>query len=382
MKLPSLLAVVLSVILIGHHANGQEDTTKTTVPGLEQTNDVDVSPTDVGILEPENSTTSTEDGPSKNDVLDTAAWIGGWILAVGSYAGRQNRRPSYNGYIGYAEDLPKIYIPNQLTAGELNRALRLTTEKQAVTEVNEMSSFIDFFVSKRSREDLARTPFLTLYVDDKDNSFVVSEEALNDTRVSLTAEGIEEELAEMVVDLLKVLRWPVGGLNTFEELFSEANRQYMEVMSFMENMGLAKLDKGDLQTSYTLTKNASRLVHSALNVTVWHPCSTTSYCNLEDYWVFREYKRFQEQNQDMVDTSASIVRLPTDLSWNSVKATLQTIYKEGVQNVHLFQFLTKTLDYLNIDTGVKGMSQLSPSMTQALTDSMWHLFGRIHPISN
>jgi len=382
MKLPSLLAVVLSVILIGHHANCQEDTTTTTIPGLKDPNEVDISPTDVGILEPDNSTTSTEDGPSKNDVLDTAAWIGGWILAVGSYAGRQNRRPSYNGYIGYAEDLPKIYIPNQLTAGELNRALRLTTEKQAVTEVNEMSSFIDFFVSKRSREDLARTPFLTLYVDDKDNSFVVSEEALNDTRVSLTAEGIEEELAEMVVDLLKVLRWPVGGLNTFEELFSEANRQYMEVMSFMENMGLAKLDKGDLQTSYTLTKNASRLVHSALNVTVWHPCSTTSYCNLEDYWVFREYKRFQEQNQDMVDTSASIVRLPTDLSWNSVKATLQTIYKEGVQNVHLFQFLTKTLDYLNIDTGVKGMSQLSPSMTQALTDSMWHLFGRIHPISN
>ena len=150
----------------------------------------------------------------------------------------------------------------------------------------------------------------------------------------------------------------------------------------MENMGLAKLDKGDSQTSYTLTKNASRLVHSALNVTVWHPCSTTSYCNLEDYWVFREYKKFQEHNQDMVDTSASIVRLPTDLSWNSVKATLQTIYKEGVQNVHLFQFLTKTLDYLDIDTGIKGMSQLSPSMTQALTDSMWHLFGRIHPISN
>ena len=93
-----------------------------------------------------------------------------------------------------------------------------------------MSSFIDFFVSKRSREDLARTPFLTLYVDEKDNSFVVSEEALNDTRVSLTAEGIEEELAEVVVDLLKVLRWPVGDLNTYEELFSEANRQYMEVM--------------------------------------------------------------------------------------------------------------------------------------------------------
>ena len=94
-----------------------------------------------------------------------------------------------------------------------------------------MSSFIDFFVSKRSREDLARTPFLTLFVDEKDNSFVVSEEALNDTRVSLTESyGIDKDLAKVVVDLLKVLRWPAGDLNTFEELFSEANRQYMEVM--------------------------------------------------------------------------------------------------------------------------------------------------------
>ena len=67
MRLPSLLALVLSVTLIGHHANCQEDTTTTTIPGLEEPYEVDISPTHVGILEPDNSTTSTDDGPSKND---------------------------------------------------------------------------------------------------------------------------------------------------------------------------------------------------------------------------------------------------------------------------------------------------------------------------
>ena len=95
----------------------------------------------------------------------------------------------------------------------------------------QMSSFIDFFVSKRTGPFGPRTKLLTVYVDEKDGSFVASEKALNMTSVSLTESyGIDEELAKVVVDMLKVLRWPVGGLNTFEELFSEANRQYMEVM--------------------------------------------------------------------------------------------------------------------------------------------------------
>ena len=71
-------------------------------------------------------------------VLDTLAWAANWITSVGLYAGRQE------GPLGRAdskpyEDLPNIYIPNELTANEIVRALMLTGKKQMVEENKEVT---------------------------------------------------------------------------------------------------------------------------------------------------------------------------------------------------------------------------------------------------
>ena len=71
-----------------------------------------------------------------------AAWVGTWFMAVGAYSGRQERpfrgpqevRP----FGSINDDLPDIYIPNELTGNEITEAFRLGGQKQAVVEVNEV----------------------------------------------------------------------------------------------------------------------------------------------------------------------------------------------------------------------------------------------------
>ena len=71
-------------------------------------------------------------------VFDTAAWVANWIVGVGSYAGRQQRpfRRSPEGET--LENMPSIYIPQQLTANEIVRALKLTGKQQMLVEKNEV----------------------------------------------------------------------------------------------------------------------------------------------------------------------------------------------------------------------------------------------------
>merc|ERR1711974_11042 len=56
------------------------------------------------------------------DVLDTFAWASNWFMALGLYAGRQPRR-GY-GRFDLSDDLPKIFIPNELTGNEIVRAIK------------------------------------------------------------------------------------------------------------------------------------------------------------------------------------------------------------------------------------------------------------------
>ena len=71
-------------------------------------------------------------------VFDTAAWVANWIVSVGSYAGRQ-QRPWRRHPSETLENMPKIYIPQQLTANEIVRALKLTGKQQMLVEKNEVS---------------------------------------------------------------------------------------------------------------------------------------------------------------------------------------------------------------------------------------------------
>ena len=74
-----------------------------------------------------------------NLVLDTAAWVLNWLASVGSYAGRQER-PWRRPRDEPLDDLPKIYIPNELTGNEIVRALKLTGKEQMVVEENEVKA--------------------------------------------------------------------------------------------------------------------------------------------------------------------------------------------------------------------------------------------------
>ena len=51
-------------------------------------------------------------------VLDTLAWAANWITSVGLYAGRQERPWGRDDSAAH-EDLPNIYIPNELAGSEI-----------------------------------------------------------------------------------------------------------------------------------------------------------------------------------------------------------------------------------------------------------------------
>ena len=71
-------------------------------------------------------------------VLDLGAWVGTWMVALGAYAGRQER-PYRRQDDTPKDDLPDVYIPNELSANEIEKAFSLAGKKQAVIEANEVS---------------------------------------------------------------------------------------------------------------------------------------------------------------------------------------------------------------------------------------------------
>ena len=103
---------------------------------------------------------------------------------------------------------------------------------------------------------------------------------------------------------------------------------------------------------------------------------------MDNYQDYKEYQKYEEQIERMIQASASILHLPGEMAWDNIKATFQIMWKKAIPQVHLYQFLIETLDYLEVDTSVKGMSKLSPILTQSLMDMMWGLFGYIQPITN
>ena len=132
---------------------------------------------------------------------------------------------------------------------------------------------------------------------------------------------------------------------------------------------------------YTITKSASDLVHGFVNSTVLEnyirrvfPGKDTNYNH------YKGHLDFLNKVDGMVKASSLILRLPSELSWENIKYALQTMYKQAIPQVHLYQFLTHSLDYLEIDTNVKGMSKLSDFVTQHLVDALWDVIGCRYPL--
>ena len=147
----------------------------------------------------------------------------------------------------------------------------------------------------------------------------------------------------------------------------------------MEEKNLAKKTEEGL---YTITKSGSDLAFSVVNATVLEDMRRYRFRDIDqDYQEFKRYEDFMKQVDSMAGAVSATLHLPSELSWENIKLTLQTIYKKAIPQVHLFQFLTRrSLDYLDIETDVKGMSKLSDFVTQAFVNSMWGLFGYIHPL--
>ena len=76
-------------------------------------------------------------------VLDLYAWATTWYFALGAYAGRQER-PYRRQDKTPLDDLPDVYIPNELTGNELEKAFSLAGKNQAVTEANEVHFCINW----------------------------------------------------------------------------------------------------------------------------------------------------------------------------------------------------------------------------------------------
>merc|ERR1711983_584180 len=89
-----------------------------------------------------------------------------------------------------------------------------------------------------------------------------------------------------------------------------------------------------------------------------------------DYEASKAYEKFEENVNRMINAATAIVQLPSEMTWPGLKSAIQAMYKKAVSQVHVFQFLTKKLEYLTLDRDV-GMSKLSPYVTQLLVNAMY-----------
>ena len=81
-------------------------------------------------------------------VIDGTAWFAYALMALSLYVFRQ---PSYvldQGPFSHRwENLPKIFIPNNLTGPEIGRALRTSSKAQILAENNKVGPFFPFNIS-------------------------------------------------------------------------------------------------------------------------------------------------------------------------------------------------------------------------------------------
>merc|ERR1712180_326233 len=123
-------------------------------------------------------------------------------------------------------------------------------------------------------------------------------------------------------------------------------------------------------------------IRNAVNATVFQSDDYGPYrYRFDSFAQFKAYTDIVKNVGQIIQSSAAILHLPSELSWANIKATIQIMYKKAIPQVHVYQFLTKSLDYLEVDTKVKGLSKLSPFVTQLLVDGMWGMFGYNHPLS-
>jgi len=309
--------------------------------------------------------------PRTSDVLDLGAWLSTWFLAIGAYSGRQER-PGRRDSFGTKEDLPNVYIPNELTGNEIERAFRLSGQKQAVTEVNELLDYLSFIGTKRSGPG----EFVKL----EDGHFKLTNELIDPVKKELERakwnelEG-KDDVTRVIVELMEQLKLK-SKFSDWDDMSGEVNRIYQEAMTKLKDNNYLKVSEDGF---YELSKSLTDMIKDLVEKEILVDERRWRLRDENDFQSVKEWEAFEERVNNMINSGSQIVKLPQELTWSGIKSALQAMYKKAISQIHVFQFLTKRLDYIEMDREA-GFSKLSPLVTEMFTDSLYYMFRYMTPL--
>lgn len=308
--------------------------------------------------------------PRTSDVLDLGAWLGTWFMAIGAYAGRQERPHHGPDSFGTKDDLPNVYIPNELTGNAIERAFKLGGQQQAVTEVNELLDYLKFISTTRQ----GPSPLF----DIKDGHFTVHKDLIETVMQGLEGEldlDQKDNVIKVVVEIMEQVKFK-SKFSDWDDMSVEANRIYQELMKKLTDNNYLKVSEDGF---YELTKTLTDMVNDIVEKKILVRERRWRLRDENDFQAVKEYEAFEERVNNMINSGSAIVKLPKELTWPGLKSALQAMYKKALSQVHVFQFLTKRLDYIEMDRSV-GLSKLSPFVTEQFTDSLYYMFRHMTPL--
>jgi|ERR1712038_1372089 len=305
--------------------------------------------------------------PRTSDVLDLGAWVGTWLVALGAYSGRQERPYRRSRDQGPLDDLPDVYIPNELTANEIEKSFSLAGKKQAVIEANEMLQWVEFVATGRRRPESAFVKLEDGHFKAHPQHFPMIRQFFTEGRIGPdNTLSLDPEIVDTIMQLLESLKLK-SKFDDWNDLSTEIDRIYQEIVGkAAETKFLKQTEAG----RYTMTSSVNELVTMLVNDTILWRERRWRLRDENDFEAFKEYEKFEENVQRMINSATAIVELPSEMTWAGIKSAIQAMYKKAISQVHVFQFLTKKLEYLTLDREV-GLSKLSTIATQAFVDSMY-----------
>lgn len=275
--------------------------------------------------------------PRTSDVLDLGAWVGTWMVALGAYSGRQERPYRRSRDQGPLDDLPDVYIPNELTANEIEKAFSLAGKKQAVIEANEMLQWVEFVATGRRGPRNAFVQLEDGYFKGHPQHFPMIREFLSNGRIGPeTTLSLDPEIVDAVMELLESLKLK-SEFDDWNDLSAEIDRIYQEIVGkAAEKKFLKQTEAG----RYTMTSTVTELVSTLVNDTILARERRWRLRDENDFEAFKEYEKFEDNVQRMINSATAIVELPSEMTWAGLKSAIQAMYKKAISQVHVFQFLT------------------------------------------
>jgi len=156
----------------------------------------------------------------------------------------------------------------------------------------------------------------------------------------------------------------------------EVNRIYQEAMTKLKDNNYLKVSEDGF---YELSKSLTDMIKDLVEKEILVDERRWRLRDENDFQSVKEWEAFEERVNNMINSGSQIVKLPQELTWSGIKSALQAMYKKAVSQIHVFQFLTKRLDYIEMDREA-GFSKLSPLVTEMFTDSLYYMFRYMTPL--